>query len=437
MLMVDMVTLGRTTSRQLIRLLVVSNVSRVRAWRMALVIVAVGALGYVVVRTLASGTAQVVEAEAGQLSVGAIKTAVAGASGGYVVEFGSGAIPTPTPKASPAPAGNPRVGFTLTHKSADFAGSAAAALAVQQLLKPTSKLLNVSLMGWGEDNPEPSPGQYNWSSLDKRIQWIRGAGGEAVITLCGAPDWMKGGSAGSTDWDALETAPITSHYDDFANLAKVAAMRYPDVRYFQVWNEMKGFYLSEPNRWDYENYTVMYNKVYTAIKSVRPDAQIGGPYVSMDSWQYPGASNWASTVKGAWGILDERSLDVISYWLAHNVGAEFVAIDGGASTRDGGLLESATASADKFAAVAAWLAARTNLPIWWSELYADPGASGTEVNKQAVYINALNKFFSAGGDVALLWSEDCGSAAYEYGAAWDCSSGAAYPLFHALTSAYP
>ena len=71
---------------------------------------------------------------------------------------------------------------------------------------------------------------------------MRGTGGTKIITLCGAPDWMKGGKAGQTDWNKLEVAPTPNHYADFAQLAKQIALRYPDVQYFQVWNELKGMW---------------------------------------------------------------------------------------------------------------------------------------------------------------------------------------------------
>ena len=59
-------------------------------------------------------------------------------------------------------------------------------------------------MGWGGGNPEPSPGKYDWGSLDVRVETMRRTGARMVITLCCAPDWMKGGEPGETDWSNLE-----------------------------------------------------------------------------------------------------------------------------------------------------------------------------------------------------------------------------------------
>ncbi|OLT10047.1 hypothetical protein BJF78_29420 [Pseudonocardia sp. CNS-139] len=62
------------------------------------------------------------------------------------------------------------------------------------------------------------------------------------MTLCCAPDWMKGGEPGETDWSRIEVAPDPAHYADFAALAVDVARRYPQVRHFVVWNELKGFF---------------------------------------------------------------------------------------------------------------------------------------------------------------------------------------------------
>ena len=75
--------------------------------------------------------------------------------------------------------------------------------------------------GLGRGQPRTGPrGATTSRDLDRRIDLIRASGGTPVITLCCAPDWMKGGEAGvdNTDWSqaALETAPEPAHYADFA-----------------------------------------------------------------------------------------------------------------------------------------------------------------------------------------------------------------------------
>src|SRR5690606_19338400 len=104
-----------------------------------------------------------------------------------------------------------------------------ASASARAVLSATATYQNQHIYGWGAMNPEPSPGQFDWSSLDRRMELIRSTGGTPVITLCCAPDWMKGGRPGETDWARLHEAPDREHYDDFAALAAAVARRYPDV----------------------------------------------------------------------------------------------------------------------------------------------------------------------------------------------------------------
>src|SRR3954470_16189348 len=136
-------------------------------------------------------------------------------------------------------------------------------------------------MGWSADNPKPIPARFNFPTLDDRIDFIRRCDRIPVIILCCAPDWMKGGRAGTTDWDRLTDAPLPEHYADFAALAATVAERYPDVHHFMVWNELKGFWNLEDNTWDAQGYTDFYNGVYDSVKAVNPQARIGGPYLPL------------------------------------------------------------------------------------------------------------------------------------------------------------
>lgn len=262
---------------------------------------------------------------------------------------------------------------------------------------------NVFLMGWGTANPQPSPGQFDWSTLDERIALITSVGAEPVLTLCCAPDWMKGQPEGTTDWSLLTVAPLPDRYDEFAALAAAAAARYPQVRRFQVWNEMKGFHDPATNAWDAASYTDMYNAVYHAVKEVRPDAQVGGPYAPIDIWSDAQSMSHPSGVRGPWGVVDQRPLDVLTYWLEHNDGADFVSLDGWITTPDRGLITDPFTATEVYAELTRWLAARTDLPIWWSEVHvSDP--SWNEALQHAATTWALTRMGEAGASVAMLWS---------------------------------
>jgi hypothetical protein len=296
-----------------------------------------------------------------------------------------------------------KLGVTHTQHTADPWNDAGAVACAERVLAQQPVLQNQHIMGWGAKNPEPSPGMFDFSSLDHRLDLIRRTQGVPVITLCCAPDWMKGGRPGMTDWSRLKVAPEPAHYADFANLAKRIAQRYPDVRYFQVWNELKGFWDHRRNRWDYEHYTELYNLVYDTLKAVNPAIQIGGPYVVMDSFASSRGSH-RSPVRGPWGTLDQRALDAVSYWLAHKHGADFVTVDAGTATKDAGFNGDAFAATEKILAVAAWIRQRTTLPLWWAEWHVlTPGAARSQRYRDAVMTVSLMRMVQSGSSAALLW----------------------------------
>ncbi|MFE0043303.1 glycoside hydrolase family protein [Streptomyces albireticuli] len=301
-------------------------------------------------------------------------------------------------------------GFTHTQYSADHGGDAARRT-VAELLSGSPMPQNQHIMGWGADNPEPRPGVYNFRDLDRRVALMRRTGGTPVLTLCCAPDWMKGGGP-RTDWSqkSLETAPDRAHYKDFAKLAGVIAKRYPDVRHFIVWNEFKGFFDESRNRWDYEGYTELYNLVYRELKKRNGANAVGGPYMSLDS-NSPGEGSNASSVRGPWGSVDQRAVDALTYWNDHKEGADFVAVDGSSYTRDGNrLLPDEFGATQKFADTTAWLRKATGLPVWWSEWYVEPGDANddrkgwTEERRTAVQATAMMQLAGAGVATAFYWN---------------------------------
>lgn len=313
------------------------------------------------------------------------------------------------------------LGVTHTQNSLDDTEPAAARQRGADILSSIGpEYQNHHLMGFGTLNPEPAPGQFEWGSLDRRMELTQETGGKAMLTLCCGPDWMKGGPPGVTSWDKIERQILPEHFDDYANLAKEAVQRYPQVDRVLVWNELKGFYHQEENRWDYEGYTELYNKVYEAVKSVRPDIQVGGPYVVMSS--LPPDSPDASPIRGPWGALDQRPLDVIEYWLANNVGADFIVVDGATTNRgQQDAISPVDVGADKFAVIDRWIQERTQLPIWWGEFYANVPADaeagyGTPASAVST-LAVLQAMARSGTQGALLWGPE-GSDDLEYSSLW-------------------
>ncbi|MDT0567485.1 xylan 1,4-beta-xylosidase [Streptomyces sp. DSM 3412] len=322
-----------------------------------------------------------------------------------------------TPATPPGDLG-PRVGWGFTHTqfSADE-GSGTAVERVEERLgeQPLPQIQHI--MGWGADNPEPVEGRYDFEEMDRRIDFVRATGGTPVVTLCCAPDWMKGGRSGAdrTDWSqaALETAPEPEHFADYAALAATVAKRYPDVRHFIVWNEFKGFWNDAEARWDYEGYTELYNLVHKALKQVDEDIMVGGPYLVMDSLDPRQEQNASTSLKGPWGALDQRVLDAFDYWNENKVGADFVVVDGSSYTRDDELVPDEFAATDKFTAVSRWVRERSgDLPLWWAEYYVEPADGDdnrhgwSENRRVAVHASGLMAMAKGGATSGFYWNPE-------------------------------
>lgn len=338
--------------------------------------------------------------------------------------------PTSTPDAETPDVG---WGFTHTQYSADEGSSTAVDRVEGRIADVGGLPQNQHLMGWGADNPEPVKGRYDFEDMDRRIDFIRASGSTPVVTLCCAPDWMKGGEpgVGNTDWSqsALETAPQPAHFKDFAALAATVAKRYPDVRHFIVWNEFKGFWNDSEARWDYEGYTKLYNLVYQALKKVNPDIMVGGPYLVMDSVD-PRSGDASKTFKGPWGAMDQRILDAFDYWNKNKAGADFVVVDGSSYTNDDEMLPNEFAATDKFTAVSRWVRQQTgNLPLWWAEYYVEPADAQderegwSEDRRVAVQAAGMIALAKGGTTSALYWNPENEKGTDCAGCLWTPTSG--------------
>lgn len=294
----------------------------------------------------------------------------------------------------------PGWGFTHTQFSADD-GEAVSVDAARSALGAVPLVQAQHIMGFGADNPEPAPGRYDFESLDRRMNFIRHSGGTPVIILCCAPDWMKGGPAGQTDWSRIEEAPLPEHVADFAALSALIAQRYSYVRHFIVWNEFKGFFDDEEKRWKVEEYTDLYNAVRDSVKAVNPANRVGGPYLDFsrpfdDSYR-------AQSLSGPWGSVDQRILDAYTYWRMHRSGADFIVVDGHAVTGDG--TSDPFTALPMFTAVDRWLRMHDDLPIWWAEWYVEPtGPDWPPGRDIALRVAAMIELAATGAQTVLYWN---------------------------------
>ncbi|MEV0615261.1 xylan 1,4-beta-xylosidase [Nonomuraea sp. NPDC050404] len=334
----------------------------------------------------------------------------------------------PAPQLSQPPALDnwPRWGITHTQFSADNEPQDVIEKA-RGMLGRVPMLQNQHIMGWGVGNPEPSPGEYNFRDLDRRLTLMTSSRGVPVITLCCAPDWMKGGRAGRTDWNKNHTvAPEREHFDDFAKLATRVAKQYPTVKHYMVWNEFKGFWNPDTNQWDAKGYTEMYNKVYTALKKVNKDIQVGGPYIPIDSY----TRGAPSELSGPWGTIDPRTLEAVQHWIENKKGADFIVVDGASMTKDKGNVPNDFTAQAKFAAITNWLRKESgDLPVWWAEWYVEPENAGwSEDKRTAVQATALMEFAKSGVTTALYWNPQLKEPGECNGCLWAPKVGEELPM---------
>ncbi len=322
----------------------------------------------------------------------------------------------------------------------------------KNLLKQGLSFFNVPIMGWGADDPWPDPQQpepSNWKTLDTKMSLALQTETTPVLTLCEAPWWMKGMLLADGKTQLLskgdDFAPIAyqsrildNEMAAWLHLVRRVAERYMvspyNVRYFQVWNELKGYYDPLTNNWDISTspgnaagpnarhgYTYMYNRVYQTLRDVAREngiapstISIGGPYVTMNTWSSSQQNHLSNLVK-PYGIYDQRSLDAVLYWLQHKTGGQFIAVDGSNQNDDAVSLADPFTAAAKFADSVSWIRSlnehlypgATTLPIWWSEWYADPydGKSSNDY-ANALKTSAIMQLIKSGGAVALSWGSD-------------------------------
>lgn len=123
----------------------------------------------------------------------------------------------------------------------------------------------------GEDPADPAWTGYRWGGVDDAVAEATARGLTPIVSINGAPDWAEGPAR-------PPSAPPGSWRPDVAALgavARAAALRYPAVRYWQVWNEPNlNIYLTP--QWQRgkpaspAHYRLMLNAFYDAVKAVNP-----------------------------------------------------------------------------------------------------------------------------------------------------------------------
>jgi hypothetical protein len=142
---------------------------------------------------------------------------------------------------------------------------------------------------------EPRKGVENWTRYDELLQGLHARGIAPLVTLSGTPPWANGGR--SPNWAPTSTST-------FAGFARRAAMRYPFVHMWDVWNE--------PNqrRWLRPTSAKVYvqkllNPAYLAIHRAIPNVQVaGGSTAPRGSTGGVSPVDWISQMRAAHAKLD-------------------------------------------------------------------------------------------------------------------------------------
>lgn len=211
----------------------------------------------------------------------------------------------------------------------------------------------------------------NWDFMDSTFGYPTAASGyfssavERCVTFCGCPAYMRSPKPGAT-WDPQGvrsgtqltsmsdyTPPNSSYVPEYAATCAAFMVRYPHVKYWQFWNELKGYYYASQypgsnvvpvgsglpvdtsassNRWWSEGYTYAFNEAWVAIKAVRPDSFGVGPYPVLNSLSWDQASDWADDAfpdlyMGPWGYGDKKNLRLLRYFIRYCTGVDALAVD--------------------------------------------------------------------------------------------------------------
>lgn len=116
---------------------------------------------------------------------------------------------------------------------------------------------------------ETAKGSYNWSRPDNTMKEHKKAG-FYTLPIVGLynPLYTEGNDSGNNSPQTKE------HFDAYAKYIAEMANRYPELEYFEIWNEPNGrkFWGGTKNPTDYTYMTEIANH---ALKKVRPNATVG------------------------------------------------------------------------------------------------------------------------------------------------------------------
>lgn len=261
------------------------------------------------------------------------------------------------------------------------------------------------IMGFATGNPWPRRnGPFEWGDIDGYINRMKGAK-MTILVANSAPGWMM---ESGRDYD-MDGRLKREFFGEYAKLVVAYLARFPWIKAVVVWNEFKSFgkLVNGRFRWDYEEYTEFYNIVYDAVKAVRSDVLVGGPYMVLDTYSTSNQSDPSSIWRGAWGVGDQRVLDSYEGWRRRARGFDWVGFDFGPNHRDRESLFTDSRCLDKMLDFMKWCRTWTQKPLICMETYPDPKNGVSLQHTREMYVALLERMRTeiAGESAALIWNE--------------------------------
>jgi hypothetical protein len=164
----------------------------------------------------------------------------------------------------------------------------------------------------------PNAACYNWTMYDGIVKNAKRHRIGVLFSVRNTPEWLdrKNGvhqGLGYVGTSSTEFAKFRLHYSRFAH---AAALRYPGVRYWTIWNEPNGDYFWKPLGTNApERYGSLFIYGARAIRSANSNAYtVPGPTATSGQWK-PGVSTYIRRVQATINRAGAGSL--VSAW-AHN-----------------------------------------------------------------------------------------------------------------------
>lgn len=148
-------------------------------------------------------------------------------------------------------------------------------------------MVRTDVFAW--DSVEPERGRFDFTKADAAIQWAGTQGVKLLGVLMYTPPWENGGTAepineSPNDCGIAPEQTRKGSYgeqrvipprdiDAYVNYVYEVVRRYPEVRYWQIWNEPNNPIFWQP-RPSASAYARMLKASFAAVKRANPNAQV-------------------------------------------------------------------------------------------------------------------------------------------------------------------